>query len=105
MWGLIRIIVGAAILGVAAYAFFFIDLGGKSFAGHVSEIWEAPVVQKKVDELREGVRQEIEEKMARAGEKTGRKLARVATGQGKNEFSDEDRRALDDLIETAGHAQ
>ncbi len=105
MWGLIRTIVGAAILGVAVYAFFFIDLGGKSLGGHVSEIWETSVVQEKVDQLREGVRQELEEKLALAGEKTGRKLARVATGTNKNEFSDEDRRALDDLIETAGHPQ
>ena len=34
-----------------------------------------------------------------AGEKTGRKLARVATSQDINELSDQDRRALDELID------
>lgn len=103
--GLIRTVIGAAMLGVAAYGFFFIDLGGKSLAGHVSEIWDTPMVQKKVDELREGVRLEIEEKLAEAGEKTGRKLARVATARDKNEFSEDDRRALDDLIKTGADPQ
>ena len=103
MFSLIKMIVGAAMFGIVAYAFFFVNLGGQSLAGHVADVWRTPVVQDKVDQVRDGLKQELEERLAeagrKAGEEAGRKLARAATEDNDDELTDDDREALADLIE------
>lgn len=101
MWSLLKSLIGAVVLGILAYAFFFVDLGGQSLSGHFADIWRAPVVQGKVDELKDGVKKNLEERLADAGERAGRRLAREVTDSHEDELSDEDRRSLDEIIEKA----
>ena len=104
MVSLIKTMVGAAFLGVFAYTFFFVDLGGQSLASHFGEIWQTPVVQTKVSQLRTGVQHRVEERLAKAGEQAGRHVARAAVAAPAEELSDADRQMLVDVIERADEA-
>lgn len=101
MWSLLKTIVSAVVLGILAYAFFFVDLGGQSLSGHVADIWRAPVVQGKVEQLKHGVKKNLEDRLAKAGEQAGKQLARRVTDSNQDELSDEDRRDLSKIIEKA----
>jgi hypothetical protein len=101
MWSLLKSLVGAVVLGILAYAFFFVDLGGQSLSGHFADIWRTPVVQGKVNKLTDGVKRNLEDRLAEAGERAGRQLAREVTNGDHDQLSDEDRRSLDEIIEKA----
>ena len=53
MWWLIKTSLSLFLLGLLVYAAFSIPLGDKTFAAHVYEVWQAPVVQEKIQQLKE----------------------------------------------------
>ncbi len=89
--------IGLVVLGVCAYGVFFVELGDQTIAGHVLDIWRAPVVQTKLEGAREGVKRELEERLAEAGEQAGRRAAREITGP-RDELTAEDRRGLEEVL-------
>ncbi len=96
MWSMLKTIVGAVVLGILAYAAFFVDLGGKTFVTHAQEVWRAPVMREKVELVREGVKRHLEDKLAEAGAQAGRQTAGRLVG---GEVSDADRRQLEAMLE------
>jgi hypothetical protein len=98
MWSLIKLGFGLVILAVSAYSMFFVDMGDRTMAGHFMEIWHAPVIQKKIEGAREGMKRELEERLAEAGEKAGRRAAHEITGP-SDELTAKDRRSLEDVLE------
>lgn len=56
MWTLLKMGVYAIVLAALAYTYFFVDVGGKTFAIHAQEIWQAPIVQQKVGQARNGIK-------------------------------------------------
>jgi len=97
MWTLIKFLFGLVILSVCGYSVFFVDMGESTMAGHFMEVWHAPVLQKKIQTAREGMRREIEEHLAKAGESAGRRAARELTGS-NDELTAKDRQALEDVL-------
>lgn len=100
MWFLIKSIGGVLVLLVLAYAIFFVDLGGKTFAGHVADVWESPTIQEKVDLVRNGVRNELEDRLAAAAAQQTRQIVRESLGGGHEEITDTDRESLARMIVT-----
>ena len=102
MWFLIKSAFGVAILAAASYTVFFVDMGHKPLAQHIADVWGSEVVQEKVTLVRDGVKQEIEDRLADAAERTTRKTAREAMGSDKqhHEFDEEDTEQLEALITT-----
>jgi hypothetical protein len=91
-----KLLVGLVVMAFCAYGAFFVDIGDRTLAGHFLDIWRAPVVQKKVAGVRDGMKRELEERLAEAGGKAGRKLARELTPS--DELTQQDRDALQDVL-------
>ena len=87
----------AAIFAAAGYGLFVKDFGGKTVAGHVSEVWTSDLVQKKVDGLKADMRQDLEERLAKAKAEKG--AADPAKRDGRDYINDADRESLSALIE------
>lgn len=100
MWFLIKSIAGALLLLTLAYAVFFVDLGGRTFSGHVVDVWESPTIQEKVDLVRNGVRNELEDRLAAAAAQQTREVVRESLGGGHEEITDADRESLAKMIVT-----
>ena len=112
MWFLIKSIAGTLMLLFLAYTVFFIDLGGKTFAGHFADVWESPTLQQKVDMVRDGVRNELEDRLAEAAERHTRKMVRESLdgdgsadagrrtprGSEREEITEADRESLAKMI-------
>ena len=99
---MIRTAIFAAFLGAVAYLALFVDLGGKSLVGHFQEIWATPAVQKKVEEIKGGVKANIEKKLKDGAREAGKA---AATGVGdvvKDEITDSDRAELFEVLKKAG---
>ena len=99
MWFLIKTFISMVAIGGCAYALFFIDVGGRTLAGHLSDVWASPTVQDKVALVKDGVRNELEEKLAAAAEETTRKAVRDQLG-GSASRDDLDARDRDSLEAT-----
>lgn len=84
-------------LAIAAYGVFFVDLGGKPFAEHLREVWTSPTVQSKVALVRDGVRNELEDRLAEAADRTTRKALRDPLGAGED-LDPADTEALEKVI-------
>jgi len=86
-----------------AYGVFFIDLGDKSLGGHFGDIWRSPAVQQKVGMATDGIRQNIEDRLAAAAERATRDVVREKldpnTKSPRGEIAEVDRKALADLLE------
>jgi hypothetical protein len=98
MWSLIKTIVGAAFLGVVCYLVFFVDLGGRTLAGHAQDVWQAPVMRDKVERVREGMKRHLESRLAEAGAEVGRQTAQKLTAAPDDELSTADRESLDRVL-------
>jgi hypothetical protein len=99
---MIRTAIFAAFLGGMAYLALFVDLGGKSLVGHFQEVWAAPIVQKKLEEIRGGVKANIAKKLKEGADKAGKA---AATGVGKavkDEITDTDRAEMFEVLKKAG---
>jgi len=98
MWSMLKSMVALVVLGLAGWTVMFVDIGGQPLAGHFSDIWRSDTVQAKVDLMRDGVRQEIEDRLAAAAEQGTRDAVRQGLHSGGDEFDPKDRTALDTLI-------
>lgn len=94
MWRLLKAVVFFGVTAALAYAVFFVPLGGATVAQHAREVWGSRVVQEKVRLVRDGVQDELAQKLERAlaerGE--GRRAAPPS------EISEADRRKLEELL-------
>jgi hypothetical protein len=115
MFSLLKFFMFIAIAGAVAYGVFFADVGGKPVAGHVSEVWDSDLVQKKIDSIKNDMRVDLEERLAKAkaekAEKADKndKLAsakdKTAKHDGHDEVTDADRASLSALIEKKTRAK
>ena len=99
---MIRTAFFAAFLGAVAYLALFVDLGGKSLVGHLQEVWAAPVVQQKFDEIRGGVKANLEKKLKEGADKAGKATVTGIGGAVKDEITDTDRAELFEVLKKAG---
>ena len=95
MWFLLRTGVGAVVLALAAYGLFFVEMGGKPLFDHVRDVWGSDVVQEKVALVRDGVRNELEDRLARVVEES----ARGSLAGGREHLHDDDRLRLEETLE------
>ena len=96
---MLRLAILAALFGGLTYATVFVDLGGKSLVMHLAEIWQAPLVQQKVAKLKDGVKVEIENRLAKATDAAHKKAGERLVNDG---ITSEDRAALFEVIKKAG---
>jgi hypothetical protein len=98
---LIKSALSLVVVAILAYGVFFVDLAGKPLFSHVAEIWSSPAIQTKVALVRDGVRNELEDRLAEAAERETRAAVRrqlgASTGAAE-ELDPGDRAALDDVI-------
>ncbi|MEZ4271867.1 MAG: hypothetical protein R3C68_10700 [Myxococcota bacterium] len=94
MWSLFKSMVGLVVVGALAYAAFFINVGDKPIAAHLSDVWHAPIIQEKIDLVRGEVKQEISERLAKANADQQPKRRKKP----HEEISAADKRALDSVI-------
>ncbi|MBI5510212.1 MAG: hypothetical protein HY903_15760 [Deltaproteobacteria bacterium] len=101
---MIKTAILAATLGAGLYMAFFVDLGGKSLVVHLQEVYATPEVQRKVTDIKDGVKEKLETKLAEAAEKRGKTsaVAKEKLGEAKDEISDADRAELTDVLRKAG---
>ena len=101
MWLLLRTCFGVVVLSLCAYGLFFVDLGGKAIFDHVTDVWGSEVVQEKVALMRDGVRNELEDRLARVAEQQAREAlggGRARRG-GHDDIPDDDRLRLEQTLE------
>lgn len=98
MWWLVKTAFSFALFGALAYGFFFVDLQGKSFAGHLLDVWRSPTVQQKVGLVENNFTDEVTKKIKEQAAKQlqnsrGESVSAVET------ISDADRQALLNILE------
>jgi len=108
MWFLIKSSVSLVAVLAEAYVLFFVDLGGKPLAGHIADVWGSQTVQAKVALVKDGVRNELEDRLARVAEQEARKAVRRELGPGTTpaqqppaggeDITPEDQQSLDDML-------
>lgn len=96
MWFLMKSTLSVVLLGVVAYGVFLVDLGGKPLFDHLREVWGSEVVQQKVGLVREGVVDQLEDRLAAAAETSARKARREVASE---ELDPKDREALEKVID------
>ncbi len=94
MWSLLKSAVSLVVFGVVAYALLGVDVGGRSIASHVIDIWRSPVMQEKVDLVRGEMKKEIEERLAASEQRAPAPDTTAAAP----EFDDRDERALEHIV-------
>jgi len=99
---MIRTAFFAAFLGAMAYLALFVDLGGKSLVGHLRDVWAAPVVQQKVEEIKGGVKANLEKKLKEGAEKAGKAAATGVGNTVRDEITETDRAELFEVLKKAG---
>lgn len=108
MFSLLKFFVFLGLAGVAAYGVFFADVGGKSVSAHVEEVWSSDLVQKKIDTMKRDMREDLEDRLAKAKAEKAEKdakeeIAAGTKGKGKSDghdyVTDADRESLSALIE------
>jgi hypothetical protein len=94
---MIKLMFYVAMFAAGAYGLFVKDFGGKSLAGHVSEVLDSDLVQKKMDSFKADMRQDLEERLAKAKAEKG--AADPGKRDGRDYINDADRESLSALIE------
>lgn len=101
MLSLLRFAFYSALLIGGAYFVFFRDVGGKTVASHVSEIWTSDMVQKKVASIKDDMREDLEVRLAKAQadrlEKSNKDGGKKPAGY--DIINEADRESLSQLIE------
>ncbi len=97
---MIKTAVLAALLGATIYVAVFVDLGGKSLAAHVHDVWQTPVVQHKVAAITEDVREKIDTKVSKTATEAKKAVA-SKTPALVDEITDDDRALLSQTLEKA----
>ncbi len=100
MWSLVKTLFATAVLGVLAYALFFVPIADKTVAAHLVDVWRSPVVEEKRDILKDALKKELEARLAAQAEDAGRDLAHGMTSRDltRQELSDTDRQALTEML-------
>ena len=98
MWTLIKTIFAAMVLAAAAYGVLFCDLGGQTLAEHALEVWHTPVVRDKLAQMRLGLREHLEAKLANDKMPTAQRRLHGPTGGAADNLTADDRQALDDVL-------
>jgi hypothetical protein len=107
MWSLIKSLLLVAIVGAVAYVVFFVPVGGATLADHGREVWRSSIVQQKVQKVRSGMRDELEERLGHQETARGSTArpgtprpgtARPQHASAADEIPDTDRKALDQLL-------
>lgn len=98
MFSLLRLLLTTTLLVVAAYFVFWKDIGGKPLAGHVADVWGSDLVQRKVASIKDDVREDLEERLAKAKAEKAAK-ADDKKHDGYDIINDADRESLSQLIE------
>ncbi len=93
MWSLVKGIFALVVLGVVAYVVFLVPLGGATLATHASDVWRSPVVQEKVGLMKDGVEQELQQRVSDA-----RQAGTPPSARPIEEISEADRAALERLL-------
>lgn len=107
MFSLLKFIFCVGLLGVVAYGVFFADVGGKPVASHVGEVWGSDLVQKKIDSMKRDMREDLEDRLAKAKAEKAEKSEKadkadpkaLVKHDGRDALSDADRESLSALIE------
>jgi hypothetical protein len=105
MWFIIRTVIGTAVLVAVVYGTCFVPLGDKTMLSHLQDVWNTPVVQKKLENAKDGVQRAVEKKLAEASEKTVRKAMHEDVAKHEEKYTDEDRDALNSLLSEASPAE
>lgn len=110
MFSLVKFIFCLGLLGAAVYGVFFADVGGKPVASHVGEVWGSDLVQKKIDSMKRDMREDLEDRLAKAKAEKAEKADKsekadkadtktLVKHDGRDALSDADRESLSALIE------
>ncbi|OGQ77475.1 MAG: hypothetical protein A2289_25205 [Deltaproteobacteria bacterium RIFOXYA12_FULL_58_15] len=100
MWSLIKMMVGVVFFAAFVYGTFFIDIGQQTLAGHILDIWRAPVVQEKFTQARDGVKRQLEDRLAEVGERAGHRTTQDIKGS-SDDLTDADRESLHEILRAA----
>lgn len=93
------------VIGAAAYGLFFAHVGGQTIAAHVTEVLSSDLVQKKIDGIKRDMRDDLEERLAKAKAEKSEKADKVTDPKtltkqdGHDYVSEADRESLSALIE------
>ena len=97
---MIKSFFGLIFLAVIGYGVVVVDMVGQTFASHVADIWRAPIVQKKVELVKDGVGKDLAEKINEAKKELSQKAKKEFREKlMEGEISAEDRASLKKLLE------
>jgi hypothetical protein len=98
MW-LFKSAFSLVLLLAIAYGLFFVDFAGQPLIGHLGDVWHSDTVQTKIDLVERGVRNELEDRLAAAAERTARDAVRDdGHSRPAEEYAPEDREALERVL-------
>lgn len=99
---MLRFIFTMLLLVFGAYFAFVKDFGGKSLAGHVMEVFDSDMVQKKIASMKSDMREDLEVRLAKAQAERLQKSGKTDAPkkhEGYDIINDADRESLSQLIE------
>ncbi|HSI05146.1 MAG: hypothetical protein ACAI38_21795 [Myxococcota bacterium] len=101
MLSLLRFAFYMAVLVFGAYFVFYKDVGGKSLAGHVAEVFDSDMVQRKIAGIKDDMREDLEVRLAKAKADRAEKSGKVDNKKhdGYDIINEADRESLSQLIE------
>ncbi|MBC7793234.1 MAG: hypothetical protein H7Z43_05975 [Clostridia bacterium] len=115
MFSLLKFFMFLGLAGAAIYCVFFAEYHGKPMASHVSEVWDSDLVQKKIESMKRDVRDDLEERLAKAKaekaasrdklEKNARADGKTVSHDGHDYVTEADRESLTSLIEKKARAK
>ncbi len=95
------------VLGFGAYFCFWKDIGGKTLAGHVTEVLDSDMVQRKIAGIKDDMREDLEVRLAKAKAERAEKSGKADTKKhdGYDIINEADRESLSQLIEKKTQAK
>ena len=87
-----------AVLG-SLYGFFIAPVGGKSFSGHLVDVWRSPTVQSKLDLFGDQVTALFKDEINMVEDAKARVAKSLVKDNIHGQISDKDRKDLDSLID------
>jgi hypothetical protein len=82
----VRGVIGVVTLAAVLYIGFVRDFGGQTLWSHCMEVWGSPVVQKKVELVKEGAKSQVQDELVKANESV------------REHFDASDRRKLEEIL-------
>ena len=87
-----------AVLG-SLYGFFIAPVAGKSFSGHLVDVWRSPTMQGKLDLFGDQVTALFKDEINMVEDAKARVAKSLVKDNGHGQISDKDRKDLDSLID------